>query len=79
MDTIDKLSIENVIEEINNLVWQIDNRTDEIKELINNISEYQDKTSITDIALFKEKLHLYNLDSEELLNFIDLYMKIYNK
>lgn len=37
------------------------------------------ETMILDLDWFKNKLHLYDLDTEELLNFIDDYMRLYNK
>jgi chromosome segregation ATPase len=42
-------------------------------------SKPDDTTMILDIDLFKDKLELYDLKSEELWNFIDDYMKLYNK
>lgn len=37
------------------------------------------KSGILDIDLFKEKLELYGFKTKELWNFLDLYMKLYNK
>ena len=34
---------------------------------------------ILDLELFKEKLEFYDLKTDKLFDFIDLYMKLYNK
>lgn len=54
-------------------------------DLQNSIEEAGDfeladnTTMIINLNLFKEKLELYDLKSDKLFNFIDLYMKLYNK
>lgn len=45
---------------------------------VNNLKPKTDN-SILDLELFKNKLELYGLKSEELWNFIDDYMRLYNK
>lgn len=61
--------LENMYSNIDDMLYDIDNL--DFKMDSNNM--------ILDLQLFKDKLHLYDLDTEELLNFIDLYMRLYNK
>ena len=55
------------------------------EDLQNSVEEAGDfeivdnTTMIINLDLFKEKLELYNLKSDKLFDFIDLYMKLYNK
>lgn len=53
----------------------LENSIEEVKdvELVDNT------TMIINLDLFKEKLELYSLKSDKLFDFIDLYMKLYNK
>lgn len=44
-----------------------------------NIPQLDNSNCILDLNLFKEKLELYGLKSEELWNFIDDYIRLYNK
>lgn len=50
---------------------------DQIEEL--EYSQLDSETMILDIELFKETTRLYGLYSEDLFNFIDDYMRLYNK
>lgn len=47
-------------------------------EISIEIENFDNSNTILDLDKFKEKLHLYDLATEELLNFIDTYMKLYN-
>jgi len=49
---------------------------DRIEELE---SELEYNSNLVDIDNLKEKLELYNLYSENLWNFFDLYIKLYNE
>lgn len=52
-----------------------------LENIYNRVNNLKPKTdnSILDLELFKNKLELYGLKSEELWNFIDDYMRLYNK
>lgn len=52
-----------------------------LENIYNKVNNLKPKTdnSILDLELFKNKLELYGLKSEELWNFIDDYMRLYNK
>ncbi len=52
---------------------------DDILYDIGNLSEINTSNMILDLELFKNKLELYDLKSDALWDFIDLYMKLYNK
>lgn len=52
---------------------------DDILYDIDNQEELDTNNTILDLQLFKEKLEFYDLKSDELWDFIDLYMKLYNK
>lgn len=77
--------IEKVIEledDYENLESENENLQDELDLISEEISDTHiadNSTMILDINLFKEKLELYDLKSDKLFDFIDLYMKLYNK
>lgn len=71
-------------ETIINVIHDLDNIRDQLGDLcydLENIEiEEPDKSNcILDLQLFKDKLELYGLRSEELWNFIDDYIRLYNK
>ncbi len=70
-----KVLKENIRENLYDVYSQID----DILCDIDNQEEIDTSNTILDLQLFKEKLELYDLSSEELLNFIDDYMRLYNK
>lgn len=57
--------------------WQLTKAIDIAEEL--SIPDIDTDKCIFDIDLFKEKLDLFGLSNEKLLQFIDTYMKLYNK
>ena len=60
--------------ELENENYKMSNRIKELKE-----NQPDDQSMILDVELFKEKLNLYGLSSVDLFNFIDDYMRLYNK
>lgn len=77
--------IEKCIEledDYSNLEDENESLQDEIDLISEEISDTyiaDNSKMILDINLFKEKLELYDLKSDKLFDFIDLYMKLYNK
>ena len=71
------IDLQNENESLNDYVSELeysnDNSDLDIADLVdvNNV--------ILDLELFKEKLEFYDLKSDKLFDFIDLYMKLYNK
>lgn len=53
-------------------VSNLEMKNEELEELCRCTENYIDMNN------FKYKLELYNLDTVELMNFIDLYLKLYN-
>lgn len=64
---------ESLNDYVSELEYSIDNSDLGIADLVdvNNV--------ILDLELFKEKLEFYDLKTDKLFDFIDLYMKLYNK
>ena len=71
------IDLQNENESLNDYVSELeysnDNSDLDIADLVdvNNV--------ILDLELFKEKLEFYDLKTDKLFDFIDLYMKLYNK
>lgn len=71
------IDLQNENESLNDYVSELeysnDNNDLDIADLVdvNNV--------ILDLELFKEKLEFYDLKTDKLFDFIDLYMKLYNK
>lgn len=92
MEELEKLSKEQLIEKYKELEQQYNDIDFEYGNMENDLADMQERNdllewehielkanAILDLELFKNKLHLYDLDTEELLNFIDDYMRLYNK
>lgn len=67
-------SLDESYTELENEIYDLNRQIDELEFL-----ELDNTTSILDIGLFKDKLELYGFASDDLMNFIDDYMKLYNK
>lgn len=71
------IDLQNENESLNDYVAELEYSNDNsdlgIADLVdvNNV--------ILDLELFKEKLEFYDLKTDKLFDFIDLYMKLYNK
>lgn len=71
------IDLQNENESLNDYVSELEYSNDNsdlgIADLVdvNNV--------ILDLELFKEKLEFYDLKTDKLFDFIDLYMKLYNK
>lgn len=68
--------------EIYNILDNIGYDLSETKQLLDNLEEeikYKEKQSIKDINNFKIELRKNNLYTDEIENFIEQYMKYYNK
>lgn len=86
-----KEALQNILEEHEDLQNDYDSLDESYKELEDEIDdlntqmdeleylELDNTTSILDLELFKEKLEFYDLKTDKLFDFIDLYMKLYNK
>lgn len=88
MQDIERARLLEKIDDLENEYASLDELYTELQynydELLQEKEELEDKVSlfqyaITDIDDFKEKLEFYDLKSDELFNFIDLYMKLYER
>lgn len=79
-----KEALENILEENEDLSNDYDDLSEEYDDLNRQLDELEylqadNTTMILDLKLFKDKLELYGFANENLMNFIDDYMKLYNK
>lgn len=86
-----KEALQNILEEHEDLQNDYDTLEIEYRDLQENFYNLEDdnddykaqleslKSGILDIELFKSKLELYGFASDALVNFIDDYLKLYNK
>lgn len=75
-------NIELAIKRLKNLDETLEDIIEDVNDVKKDLINFKSKSSpntIKDLNLFKDKLELYGLRSEELWNFIDDYMRLYNK
>ena len=71
------IDLQNENESLNDYVSELEYSNDNSDLSIADLVDVNNV--ILDLELFKEKLEFYDLKTDKLFDFIDLYMKLYNK
>lgn len=94
MDNLKNLTKEQLLERYSELQQEyidLQNENESLNDYVSELEYSNDNSDlgiadlvdvnnvILDLELFKEKLEFYDLKTDKLFDFIDLYMKLYNK
>ena len=94
MDNLKYLTKEQLLERYSELQQEyidLQNENESLNDYVSELEYSNDNSDlgivdlvdvnnvILDLELFKEKLEFYDLKTDKLFDFIDLYMKLYNK